>query len=211
MSETEETGDGSFEPVRGDGDSERAVPASNGDDSSALTESKGPALDRIDPPAELARLVTSVVRTQVQKVKRELSFYDGPLPPPSMLSEYDQVLPGLAERIVKSFEEEGPHRRSLQHREMLLEEREMTQLEKMTDARIVVMKRAQWLAFSLSIAWVVVIVSLVAVGLIWQPALLGAVQMIGTIVYFSILRREKKSDIAGDASSSASKPPKQLN
>lgn len=35
----------------------------------------------------------------------------GPLPPPATLAEYDEVLPGLAERIAAAFEAESQHRR----------------------------------------------------------------------------------------------------
>ena len=39
------------------------------------------------------------------------SYQEGPLPDPSSLGEYDQVLPGLADRIVNMAEEEAEHRR----------------------------------------------------------------------------------------------------
>lgn len=48
--------------------------------------------------------------------------FTGPLPPPKLLSEYDQVLPGLAERIVKMAETEGNHRRSVESRLVRLSE-----------------------------------------------------------------------------------------
>ena len=40
--------------------------------------------------------------------------FTGPLPRPETLREYDQVLPGLAERIVLMAEKEGDHRRSVE-------------------------------------------------------------------------------------------------
>lgn len=42
--------------------------------------------------------------------------FQGPLPPPAMLAEYDQALPGCAERIVKMVEAEGEHRRDCERR-----------------------------------------------------------------------------------------------
>lgn len=44
------------------------------------------------------------------------SYQEGPLPDPSSLGEYDQVLPGLADRIVNMAEEEAEHRRKTQAR-----------------------------------------------------------------------------------------------
>jgi uncharacterized membrane protein len=52
----------------------------------------------------------------------EASTFSGPLPPPDLLSEYNQVLPGLAERIVQMTEKQGDHRRHLQSRAMRLSE-----------------------------------------------------------------------------------------
>lgn len=44
----------------------------------------------------------------------EATAYSGPLPPPATLAEYERVVPGLAERIVVQFEEQGRHRRTLE-------------------------------------------------------------------------------------------------
>jgi len=43
--------------------------------------------------------------------------YRGPLPPASELLRYDEVLPGLAERIIGSWESETLHRRSLEQQD----------------------------------------------------------------------------------------------
>src|SRR5688572_22006183 len=48
--------------------------------------------------------------------------FTGPLPIPTLLREYDNVLPGLAERIVAMAEDEGEARRSLASRSMRLSE-----------------------------------------------------------------------------------------
>lgn len=40
--------------------------------------------------------------------------FAGPLPPPAVLQEYDQVLPGLAERIVTLAEKQSAHRQALE-------------------------------------------------------------------------------------------------
>src|SRR4051794_26305738 len=48
----------------------------------------------------------------------QAEFYSGPLPNPDMLREYEDVLPGLAEKIVSQFEEQGRHRRWLERTNM---------------------------------------------------------------------------------------------
>jgi len=42
------------------------------------------------------------------------SSFSGPLPPPEILSGYDKVLPGAAERILKMAEDQASHRRELE-------------------------------------------------------------------------------------------------
>lgn len=40
--------------------------------------------------------------------------FGGPLPPPGFLREYNEVIPGLAERLVQAFDEERTHRHRLE-------------------------------------------------------------------------------------------------
>lgn len=44
---------------------------------------------------------------------REESF-SGPIPAPETLGRYDEIMPGLADRIVKMAEQQGAHRRQLE-------------------------------------------------------------------------------------------------
>ena len=53
---------------------------------------------------------TSSVVTQTHK---SVSF-SGPLPVPAYLAQYEEILPGSAERILKMAEEQSDHRRSLE-------------------------------------------------------------------------------------------------
>lgn len=45
-----------------------------------------------------------------KQIKKFASFFRGPLPPPSILAGYNQVKPGLADRIVKMAEKQQDHR-----------------------------------------------------------------------------------------------------
>lgn len=47
---------------------------------------------------------------------RVTESFSGPLPPPSMFSEYEKILPGAADRIFTLAEGESLHRRSMQER-----------------------------------------------------------------------------------------------
>jgi len=41
-------------------------------------------------------------------------FFQGPLPRPSDLGQYEQAIPGAGERILRQFEEQSSHRRALE-------------------------------------------------------------------------------------------------
>ena len=51
-----------------------------------------------------------------QQVRMELEAYAGPIPPPSILRQYDEIQAGFADRIMTQFEEQGRHRRKLESR-----------------------------------------------------------------------------------------------
>jgi uncharacterized membrane protein len=40
--------------------------------------------------------------------------YQGPLPPPAMFKQYDDILPGAAERILHLFESQSEHRQAIE-------------------------------------------------------------------------------------------------
>ena len=58
--------------------------------------------------------IGTLVRLAVQET---VTIHAGPLPPPEILREYDQALPGLADRIVSMAEGQANHRQHLDVRE----------------------------------------------------------------------------------------------
>ena len=77
-------------------------PEKEADDSSEI-EIIEPVLERLPPDQRQA--ITQVIQTQMR--------HSGPLPPPDQLAEYEEVLPGLAERIVRLTEKEQDHRHDI--------------------------------------------------------------------------------------------------
>jgi uncharacterized membrane protein len=49
-------------------------------------------------------------------VSTKVEQFSGPLPPPAILEQYNNVVPGAAERILKMAEEQSNHRRSLEQK-----------------------------------------------------------------------------------------------
>ena len=64
--------------------------------------------------AEPADLDTRQTQTPSRRISASISAFQGPLPPPEVLEQYNQVLPNGAERIVAMAESQMRHRQSLE-------------------------------------------------------------------------------------------------
>ena len=64
-----------------------------------------------------------VAETDEASINRTMisASWAGPLPPPSLLAEYDAIVPGFAERLLSNYEQEGEHRRSLERADQEVE------------------------------------------------------------------------------------------
>lgn len=56
------------------------------------------------------------VRNSLHKLSLKQEMYQGPLPSPTMLADYDKVVPGCAEKIIDQFVLQGKHRMKLEER-----------------------------------------------------------------------------------------------
>jgi uncharacterized membrane protein len=121
-------------------------------------------------------------KPQVQIIQPEFS---GPLPPPTILAQYDRIVPGAAERIITMAEEQSRHRRSMESQRVVSD---------ITDARL-------GLRYGLVIGLAAIIggvtISLAGhpiVGTIFGGAFIVA--LVGTFVYGSQQRgREREAHL----------------
>ena len=79
------------------------------------TESSGEPEESDDSPEnQQLTIPKSVIDTLPEKFRGRViesaTYYKGPLPPPSMYGEYDRILPGAAERLLKITEDQTNHR-----------------------------------------------------------------------------------------------------
>jgi len=89
----------------------------------------------------LAKDDESLANSSINKQEINISHWQGPLPPPETLEKYDQIVPGMSERLLDLFEKQAKHR---------------MQLEKdVVHSNIVNTKKGQWFAFILSILIVI--------------------------------------------------------
>lgn len=77
------------------------------------------------------------VQQPIQKSSISPTFFSGPLPPPEILTQYDQILPGIANRFLQEPHIEAEHRRAL--------------LKYSVEQQVSIKKRGQNLAFSLAV------------------------------------------------------------
>ena len=49
-----------------------------------------------------------------QQIVQQSQYYSGPIPPPAVLKELEQITPGAAERIIKMAEKQQDHRHEIE-------------------------------------------------------------------------------------------------
>lgn len=110
--------------------------------------------------------------------------YQGPLPPPKYLSEYESIQPGLAERIVTMAEKEQAHRQELEGKD--LDAAIQSNSKEFTEARI-----GQVFALIIGIAVIVAGAYCATNGAPWPGAVIGSSGVIGLVSVFIMGRNAK--------------------
>lgn len=108
-------------------------------------------------------------------------WFAGPLPHPGMLKAYDEVIPGLGERIVSQFERQTEHRQDLERQSL--------------SAGILLAKRGQIIALCISGS-----VILIAAGLLYVDKTVGGLVALVTALtplIVSFLEGRKHQDATG--------------
>jgi len=110
--------------------------------------------------------------------------WQGPLPPPEQLAEYNAVHPGFAERIIRMAEQEGEHLRA---REMLeteayLQQCEMEVFKAKEDVRL--QHKGQTFAFIFAIGAGVATYMLAMAGHDWVAGILGGTSLVSIVAAF---------------------------
>jgi uncharacterized membrane protein len=101
----------------------------------------------------------------------------GPLPPPSILAEYDKFFPGLGEKIVKWTEDETLHRHKKEDESMAYNNRE---LEYSADAN----RRGQVFGLIIALSSFITCIIALAMGSTITAAALGSTTVVGLTTTF---------------------------
>lgn len=134
---------------------------------------------------------TSVVATAFQ----------GPLPPPSLLLEYDAVVPGLAQEIVQWTTSQTAHRQGIEHRAMAID-------EKMSTWYVVEVLLGQLFALIIALTVIAAVVFLALKGAEIAAGALGTVGFGGIIAAFITGRRKRTSSESKETPPPQSAPKK---
>lgn len=103
--------------------------------------------------------------------------HQGPLPSPAMLSEYEKISPGFAERIIKMAELEQIYRKEM----------ELQAIEEYRRAT----KRSQLFAISVSLISIIGSVTLAFSGAEIAGGIIGSATMLGIVASFVLGRSNK--------------------
>ena len=76
---------------------------------------KGKGLDRAHQLPSKHGSTTRKAEVEGNKVSLTQVQFEGPLPPPALLREYDEIVPGFARRLLEEFETQGVHRRRIEN------------------------------------------------------------------------------------------------
>jgi len=123
-------------------------------------------------------------RTLVRLSHEQLSF-SGPLPHPSFLKQYEEVVPGAADRILRQAESQTNHRIDLEN--------------KVIDSDIRRADRGLWAGLAVAVISIVGGCALVFAGHDWAGATIATatvVSLVGVFVYGSQSRRQERQERA---------------
>ena len=161
-------------------DRARGQASENGPESPAdkdLTAPEHDATGEVQPKSGPAR------DTQQERFFALEFGWQGPLPPPKQLAEFEKVHPGAAERIIQMAEREQNNRH----------QKEMATIR----SRDQWLARGQWLAFAIVLAALGVVTYLVANGSPIQgvaPVFIALSGLVGSAIWSSVMgRQDRKS------------------
>src|SRR6266702_7579052 len=117
-----------------------------------------------------------------QKQAVVAASFSGPLPPPSLLGQYEQIVPGSAERIIRTFEAEVSHRHEMER--VLVDADVKVHKSTITEIRI-----GQILAFVLSLCFLGGGTFLAYHGKQLAGAFLGSTGLVGIVSAFLTSRK----------------------
>jgi uncharacterized membrane protein len=118
-----------------------------------------------------------------QVVAHRASAFSGPIPPPEILKGYNEIAPGLAERIVAMAEREADHRHGIDHKAL---DADISEQNKMfSEARL-----GQICGLIIGLAAIVAGAYTAISGAQWPGGIIGGGGVIGLVSVFIYGRKQ---------------------
>ena len=132
-------------------------------------------------PIEIPSEILDSLPDEVREIVLQAASFSGPLPPSPTFREYEDVLPGAADRILGMAERQAEHRQEWEKNALRSAQRDSM--------------RVQWLGFSISLVALIAATYLAMNGHIVMPILLGGGGLSGLVANFiNAVRRRQSSD-----------------
>jgi uncharacterized membrane protein len=128
----------------------------------------------------------SQVKAFLAQIEISRHQFSGPLPPPEILKEYNDILPGLADRVMKMAEKQSTHRQKIEDRVIG------------SDAYRA--NAGLWIGAGVAVLSILAGAYLVAIDHDWAGVGIGTtvvVALVGVFVYGSISRRQERLSKSG--------------
>ncbi len=135
-------------------------------------------------PAPIDLGVPTTIKVTREEIHTE--GFSGPLPDPETLAKYEQMIPGVAERLVHAFESEIAHRRKIE-----LDSFQARSADAKYERRIEA--RGQWLGFVIGLAGLGVGLAALLKGAPVTGGMLGGSTLAALVYVFVVGRRQPKS------------------
>ena len=117
--------------------------------------------------------------------------FSGPLPPPSYIREYEEVLPGSADRILQMAERESVHRQSLERQSLEIQSAAVN--EDLSRSRL-----GLFLGAFVALAFIGAAVALASMGYAWQGTSLGLVNIVAIVTAFIYGAQRRGRDVEAE-------------
>jgi uncharacterized membrane protein len=137
------------------------------------------------PEDELKKTPYTVLKKISDITVKKESYFFGPLPPPSLVKEYEEIKPGSFERIIKMTETNAVHRMEIDRHEMKME-------KLLVPESIKIRKSGQNKAFYISIIGIFAVSFCAYLGESTVASILAGTTLISLVPNFILGIKKKK-------------------
>ena len=123
-----------------------------------------------EPPQDIPPEILDKLPEKTKRAIIQAASFSGPLPPPALYAQYEEILPGSAERMMAGFEREQSQRHDWDN--------------KLLDYQAKEISRGQWMAFGLGALAILGAIFCAYIGQPWVAGVLVGTSLVGIVTTF---------------------------